>query len=156
VFIYTNVYTCFFFVPSKKFISFLPRMPHKTISSCFAVTRGMTSLRSLIIWSQEQRSRLHMEIFQKSCWVLKTILFITMLMSLHCNFNSMQFWKICAGKVLSHYLEGVEHPKHDIVMKLKLIQLTMPSRSSTNVTNCGIFCMRHMESFFWGRREVVV
>ena len=52
------------------------------------------------------------------------------------------------SKVLSLYLEGVEHLKHEILKRLKAVRLKMSWRSSTNVTDCGIFCMRHMESYF--------
>ena len=57
------------------------------------------------------------------------------------------------SKVLSLYLEGVEHLKHEILKRLKAVRLKMLWRSSTNVTDCGIFCMRHTERYFWEGEE---
>ncbi|KAJ8425634.1 hypothetical protein Cgig2_024289 [Carnegiea gigantea] len=51
------------------------------------------------------------------------------------------------SKVLNLYLQGVQHLKNDILKRLKAVCLKMPQRSSANVIDCGIFCMRHMESY---------
>jgi len=52
------------------------------------------------------------------------------------------------SKGLNAYLEGVQHPKHEILKNLKVVRLKMPWRTTMNVTYYGIFCMRHIESYF--------
>ena len=53
-----------------------------------------------------------------------------------------------SSKVINLYPKGVQHPKHKILKRLKVVHLRMSWRSSTNVTDCGTFSMRHMESYF--------
>ena len=52
------------------------------------------------------------------------------------------------SKVLSLYLEGVQHLKHEMLKTVKAVRLKIPWRIAVNFTDCGIFCMRHMESYF--------
>ena len=52
------------------------------------------------------------------------------------------------SKVLNLYLEGVQHPKHAMLKNMKATRLKMPCRIATNFIDCGIYCMRHMESYF--------
>ena len=44
--------------------------------------------------------------------------------------------------------ESAGHPKHEIVKNMKLVRMRMQWRTTDNVTNCEIFCMRHMETYF--------
>jgi len=44
--------------------------------------------------------------------------------------------------------ESVGHPKHEIVKNMKPVRMRMQWRTTDNVTDCGMFCMRHMETYF--------
>ena len=44
--------------------------------------------------------------------------------------------------------ESVGHPKHEIVKNMKPVRMRMQWRTTDNVTDCGIFCIRHMETYF--------
>ena len=44
--------------------------------------------------------------------------------------------------------ESVGHLKHEIVKNMKPVRMRMQLRTTNNVPDCGIFCMRHMESYF--------
>ena len=46
------------------------------------------------------------------------------------------------------FQESVGHPKHEIVKNMKPVRMRMQWRTTDNVTDCGIFCMRHMETYF--------
>ena len=44
--------------------------------------------------------------------------------------------------------DSVGHPKHEIVNKMKAVRVRMPWRTTDNVTDCRILCIRHMGSYF--------
>ena len=66
--------------------------------------------------------------------------------------NSSELNKIVGctkARAFGRFLQdNIGHPKHKIVKKMKPIRIRMPWRTIDNVTNCGIFCRRHMESYF--------
>ncbi|MFS7954208.1 hypothetical protein Hanom_Chr07g00627571 [Helianthus anomalus] len=48
---------------------------------------------------------------------------------------------------LSVYLEKIGHPAGVVIGKVEPIRLEMPWRTKNNVIDCGVFLMRHMETY---------
>ncbi|MFS7943085.1 hypothetical protein Hanom_Chr06g00496181 [Helianthus anomalus] len=48
---------------------------------------------------------------------------------------------------LSVYLEKIGHPAGGVIGKVEPIRLEMPWRTKNNVIDCGVFLMRHMETY---------
>ncbi|KAJ0766760.1 hypothetical protein HanLR1_Chr03g0081251 [Helianthus annuus] len=47
----------------------------------------------------------------------------------------------------SSYLESASHPAANIIRETVPIRLEMPWRTTRNVIDCGVFLMRHMETY---------
>ncbi|MFS8010974.1 hypothetical protein Hanom_Chr14g01303341 [Helianthus anomalus] len=48
---------------------------------------------------------------------------------------------------LSVYLEKFGHPAGGVIGKVEPVRLEMPWRTKNNAINCGVFLMRHMETY---------
>ncbi|KAJ0440083.1 hypothetical protein HanHA300_Chr16g0632491 [Helianthus annuus] len=48
---------------------------------------------------------------------------------------------------LSVYLENIGHPAGGVISLVEPVRLEMPWRTKHNVIDCGVFLMRHMETY---------
>ncbi|KAM0012076.1 hypothetical protein Hdeb2414_s0002g00069761 [Helianthus debilis subsp. tardiflorus] len=48
---------------------------------------------------------------------------------------------------LSVYLEKIGHPAGGVIGQVEPVRLEMPCRTKHNIIDCGVFLMRHMETY---------
>ncbi|MFS7978573.1 hypothetical protein Hanom_Chr10g00917031 [Helianthus anomalus] len=47
----------------------------------------------------------------------------------------------------ANYLRLKKHPKHKIMNKAEIVRQKMDWRTTSNVVDCGVSAMRHMETY---------